>query len=194
MSRLRTTVFGGSFNPIHNGHIRLSRHILQEGLADEVWLLISPQNPLKQRDDLLDEDLRLHLAETALRNEPHIRASDFEFGLPRPSYTWNTLRALSQTYAERDFSLLIGADNWHIFDRWAHAADILAHYPLLIYPREGYAIDPKALPQTVRMVDAPLFPYSSTEVRQALAAGQDCSEMLPEAVRQEIEAQRLYLP
>lgn len=187
MTLVRTTIFGGSFNPIHNGHIRLSRHILDLGLTDEVWLLVSPQNPLKQKKGLLHEKLRLKLAKLALENEPHIHASDFEFSLPRPSYTWLTLRALHEKYPKRCFSLLIGADNWLIFNQWAHANDILENYQILIYPREDYIINSKELPASVTLIkNAPIFPYSSTQIRQALKAGKDCSEMLPNIVAREL--------
>lgn len=188
MTKLRTTIFGGSFNPIHNGHIRLSRHIINMSLTDEVWLLVSPQNPLKQKKVLLDEKLRFELAEKALENEPHIHASDFEFSLPRPSYTWNTLCELSRAYPKRSFSLLIGADNWLIFDKWAHADDILHKYSILVYPREGYPINKSTLPTSVKLIDAPIFPYSSTQIREALSVGKDCSNMVPEIIAQKLKS------
>lgn len=188
----RTTVFGGSFNPIHIGHINLSRHLLKEGLTDEVWLLISPQNPLKKQAGLIDEQTRLHLAQLALEDEEGITPSDFEFTLPRPSYTWNTLNALKKTYTDRLFSLLIGADNWAIFNRWAHYEDILRHYPIFIYPRIGCEINVHALPESVKMVQAPTFPYSSTEIRQAIARGSAFKDMLPPKVYQQIQELKLY--
>lgn len=188
----RTTVFGGSFNPIHIGHINLSRHLLKEGLTDEVWLLISPQNPLKKQTGLIDEQTRLHLAQLALEDEEGITPSDFEFTLPRPSYTWNTLNALKKTYTDRLFSLLIGADNWAIFNRWAHYEDILRHYPIFVYPRIGFEINVKTLPESVKMVQAPMFPYSSTEIRQAIARGSSVKDMLPPKVYQQIRELKLY--
>lgn len=168
MAHIRTAILGGSFNPIHKGHIALARHILHQGLADEVWLLVSPQNPLKNNSALLPEGLRLRLAQIAVANESQIKASDFEFHLSRPSYTWNTLCALTQEYPERDFMLTIGADNWLIFDQWAHHDEIRANYPIIVYPREGYSIDPSSLPDSVHYLDSPLYPYSSTEIRAAL--------------------------
>lgn len=188
----RTTVFGGSFNPIHIGHINLSRQLLKEGLTDEVWLLISPQNPLKKQASLIDEQTRLHLAQLALEDEEGITPSDFEFTLPRPSYTWNTLNALEKTYPDRLFSLLIGADNWAIFNRWAHYEDILRHYPIFVYPRIGCKINVHALPESVKMVQAPTFPYSSTEIRQAIARGSAFKDMLPPKVYQQIQELKLY--
>lgn len=188
----RTTAFGGSFNPIHIGHINLSRQLLKEGLTDEVWLLISPQNPLKKQAGLIDEQIRLHLAQLALEDEEDITPSDFEFTLPRPSYTWNTLNALEKTYPDRLFSLLIGADNWAIFNRWAHYEDILRHYPIFVYPRIGCEINVHALPESVKMVQAPTFPYSSTEIRQAIARGSAFKDMLPPKVYQQIQELKLY--
>lgn len=179
MTRIRTAIFGGSFNPIHNGHVALARQIVQDKLADEVWLLISPQNPLKKQKDLLNENSRLRLAESALANDPKITASDFEFHLPRPSYTWNTLCELSKAYPDREFILLIGADNWLIFNNWAHYEDIVKNYPILIYPREGYDINKSELPASVHFIDAPLFTYSSTDVRRVLA---DYKKMVPPAI------------
>ena len=111
-------LFGGSFNPIHNGHVRLAKSLLQEAALDEVWFLVSPQNPFKQDQQLLDDDKRLQLVRLALKEEPQLMASDFEFHLPKPSYTWNTLQALEQEYPERKFTLLIGGDNWEAFDKW----------------------------------------------------------------------------
>ena len=130
-------LFGGSFNPIHNGHVRLAKSLLQEAALDEVWFLVSPQNPFKQDQQLLDDDKRLQLVRLALKEEPQLMASDFEFHLPKPSYTWNTLQALEQEYPERKFTLLIGGDNWEAFDKWYRYEDILKRYPIIVYPREG---------------------------------------------------------
>ena len=185
-SPIRTAIFGGSFNPIHNGHIRLARQVITEGHADEVWLLVSPQNPLKQHQSLQPEAIRLELTRRALAAEPQLIASDFEFTLPRPSYTWNTLCALHEAYPDRQFSLLIGADNWALFDRWAHPQDILANFPLLVYPRPDYPLSPEALPPSVHLIQAPLFPYSSTDVRQAVQSGAAITEMVPECIREEV--------
>lgn len=187
MTPLRTALFGGSFNPLHLGHVRLAEKVLKEGLSDEVWLMISPHNPLKQQSDLLDENLRLRLAQKALSDHEQILASDFEFHLPRPSYTWQTLVALRETYPERTFSLLIGADNWLIFDRWAHYKDILATCPLIIYPRSGYPIDAETLPPSTHLLNAPLFPYSSTDIRKAVAQDEDIRHMVSESIVDDVK-------
>lgn len=188
---IRTGIFGGSFNPIHKGHTNLAKAILQQGLTDEVWLMVSPQNPLKQQHELLPEQARLHLARLAVKDLPGITACDFEFQLPRPSYTWQTLRALRATYPNRDFSLIIGADNWHIFPQWAHHEELLT-YNIIMYPREGYPVDSHLLPPNVQMVEAPLFPYSSTQIRQAIQQKDDVREMICPDVLQEIRAKGYF--
>jgi len=132
---IRTGIFGGSFNPIHNGHIALARQLLTTAGLDEIWFMVTPQNPLKQAGNLLDDDVRLQLVRQALDGEPQLKASDFEFHLPRPSYTWNTLCALSRDYPDRQFVLIIGGDNWKLFPLWYRSADILANYTVVVYPR-----------------------------------------------------------
>lgn len=134
-------IFGGSFNPIHVGHIALAKSLRQQAGLDEVWFLVSPQNPFKTAaTDLLDDRLRYQLTAEALKDEPGLVASDYEFRLPKPSYTWHTLQALSHDYPDVAFTLLIGGDNWAAFDKWYHADDIMANYPIVVYPREGSQI------------------------------------------------------
>lgn len=190
---IRTAVFGGSFNPVHYGHINLAKEILRQDLADEVWLMVSPRNPLKQQADLLDEQTRLRLARLALADVPGVFASDDEFSLPRPSYTWKTLDALRSKYPDRAFFLVIGGDNWQLFPRWARADYIIAHYPIIVYPRPGYDLDEQSLPPSVRVLrSVPLFPYSSTEVRAALRSGADVSAMVPPEIEKAIKLEKLY--
>ena len=113
---INTGIFGGSFNPIHNGHIALAKHILLLAGLDEIWFVVSPQNPFKSTDsDLLADHFRLELTRLALADEPHLVANDYEFRLPKPSYMWHTLQAMSYDYPNRTFTLLIGADNWMRF-------------------------------------------------------------------------------
>lgn len=183
-------IFGGSFNPVHVGHIALARSVVQQHLADEVWLLVSPQNPLKQQMGLLPEQQRLNLVRKALEHEYGVEVSDFEFHLPRPSYTWNTLQALSAAYPDVEFSLLIGADNWLLFNRWAHPDDILANYRLLVYPREGCVVNEASLPIGVSLIEAPLFPLSSTDIRNLVREGKSIHGFVPAVIEQDV--QRLY--
>lgn len=179
---IRTGIYGGSFNPIHNGHIAIAKDMLSLGAIDEVWLMVSPQNPLKQAADLLDDNLRLDMTRHAVEGIKGIKVSDYEFRLPRPSYMWNTLQHLSHDYPDRQFYLLIGADNWQVFDRWYHANDIISHYPIRIYPRRGYDIDTASLPPTVTLVDTGLYDVSSTQVRDMIRHGEDPSLLIPQSI------------
>lgn len=178
----RVALFGGSFNPIHNGHIALAKAVLEANLADEVWLMVSPQNPLKQQADLCDETTRLFLARKALKGNEKIKVSDFEFHLPRPSYTWNTLQALHEVYPNVSFSLLIGGDNWQCFNRWAHCDEILANYSIIVYPRVESDVDEQSLPANVTLLHLPLFPYSSTDVRNMVKRGECITAYVPSTI------------
>lgn len=175
-------IYGGTFNPPHYGHLRLARTFLKQAALDEVWLMVSPQNPFK-RDALLPPDAeRLRWVEAAVGGEPGLRASDFEFSLPKPSYTWATLQALTAAYPGHRFSLLVGGDNWAAFDRWSHPDDILAHHDLYVYPRPDYPLDEQALPPRVHLLRGELLPVSSTDIRQRLATGQTVEGLVPPAV------------
>ena len=189
---MRIGLFGGSFNPIHYGHIRLARQLLALAALDEVWFVVSPQNPLKQQTDLLDDDLRLQMVEMALQREKGLRASDIEFRLPRPSYTWNTLQKLRQEHPGDEFTLLIGGDNWERFPLWYRADDIVRDYNIVVYPRTGSDIDERRLPPTVRIVRTRRINISSTMIRQRIALGQTLSRLVPKAVADFIEQHRLY--
>ena len=132
-------IFGGSFNPIHTGH-RIGEKPLREGGTGRSVVHGLPMNPFKKAaTDLLDDHLRLEMVEKALENEPQLKACDYEFRLPKPSYTWHTLQAISKDYPECEFTLLIGGDNWAAFDKWYHHDDILAHYPIVVYPAKAPA-------------------------------------------------------
>ena len=166
---LTTGIYGGSFNPIHVGHTALAEWLVREGYVDELWLMVSPQNPLKVNAELMPEALRLRLARLAVEGLKGVRVTDFECRLPRPSYMVYTLAALRVTYPEREFVLVIGADNWQRFSQWHHADEILAHHRVIVYPRPGTELNPADLPHGVQLVDAPLFDISSTEIREAIA-------------------------
>ena len=182
MSKIRTGIYGGSFNPIHNGHIAIARAMTTRAGLDEVWLVVSPQNPLKPAGSLLADEKRLLMVQTAVSAIPGVTATDYEFHLPRPSYMWNTLQSLSRDFPERDFTLLIGADNWAVFHRWYRADDIIAHYPIAIYPRTGYPIDTASLPPNVKLIDTGLYDISSTQVRELIARGGDITGLVPDSV------------
>lgn len=179
---IKTGLFGGSFNPIHKGHVALASKLLRETGLDEVWFLVTPQNPWKQESDLLDDDKRLEMVRLALEGKKGLIASDFEFHLPKPSYTWNTLQALSAAYPDRRFTLLVGGDNWERFDHWYEHDKILAQYEITIYPRKGSKIDRQQLPANVRLVRTRLINISSTEIRQRVHDGLPIDDMVPKAI------------
>lgn len=171
--KLKTGIFSGSFNPIHIGHLALANYLCEfEGL-DEVWFMVSPHNPLKEQADLWPDDLRLTWVQLSIEGYPKFRDSDFEFHLPRPSYTIDTLDQLKATYPDREFILIIGSDNWAIFNQWREPERIISENKLLIYPRPGFPLDKEKLPPTVRLAHSPTFDISSTFIRRALADGKD---------------------
>ncbi|HRS67911.1 MAG TPA: nicotinate (nicotinamide) nucleotide adenylyltransferase [Paludibacteraceae bacterium] len=187
---MRIGLYFGSFNPIHNGHIGLSNYLLTSDL-EEVWLIVSPHNPLKESAHLLDDKLRFEMARLAVKNNPKIQVSEVEFGLPKPSYTINTLNYLSIHYPQHEFVLLIGADNVETFDKWRDYEGILNRFKVLVYPREGFPKFSDKFPQ-MRFIDAPLFHVSSTEIRERLQRGEDCSNLMPAEVIHFINTHRLY--
>lgn len=178
-------LFCGSFNPIHNGHVGLAKYILEHSKLEEIWLVISPNNPLKAPGTLLDEHIRLELAEMALHNEPNIRPCDREFTLSKPNYTVNTLRTLSREFPDDTFTLIIGSDNMAIFDRWREWEYIIANYPIIVYPREGDDIGAlqKQYPK-MQVVEAPLFPISATQIRRKICQKEDIHEWVHPSVEQ----------
>lgn len=164
----RVGLFGGSFNPIHYGHTGLAQYILENTDIQQVWLMVSPQNPLKKRADLMPDETRLRLAREATASMPNIRVCDIEMQLPVPSYTLNTLNVLKEMYPAIEFTLIIGSDNVFVFDRWYGYKEILENFPILVYPREGYdaaELISTRYPQMRLLSDAPLFPISSTQIR-----------------------------
>lgn len=187
---MMTGVFGGSFNPIHNAHIALGRHLLKETGLDEIWFVVSPQNPLKQQEGLMPDDFRMEMARKALKNEDGLKACDYEMHLPKPSYMWVTLQNMSRDWPDREFALIIGSDNWLDFSRWHRAGDIIRHYRIIIYPRPGYPVDKAALPATVTLADTPFIDISSTEIRRRMSAGEDYSQLVPPVVAKMLEENR----
>ena len=190
---IKTGIFGGSFNPIHNGHISLARQLKEKAGLDEVWLMVSPQNPMKRQTDLLSDEARLQMARLALKHEPGIIASDYEMHLPKPSYTWLTLQSLSRDYPDRQFVLMIGGDNWAIFHRWFHADDILQNYQVVVYPRRDEQPVEKSLPAGVTIVEAELLDVSSTEIRQRIREGRSIQKLVPPSVAAFIKQEGYYV-
>lgn len=192
---MRIAIYGGSFNPIHTGHTSLAQSLIEQGLADEVWLLVSPLNPLKQSDtsQFAPYHHRLRMAEIAASHLHGVRATDFENHLPIPSYMVHTLEALQQSYPQHSFTLVIGADNWERFPQWYQSQTILQRHALLIYNRPGYDIPPESIQgRNIRIVNTPLYDISSTQLRQAISTGADTGSWLPKGVKEYITGNHLY--
>lgn len=175
-------IFSGSFNPIHIGHLALANYICEFEDFNEIWFLVSPQSPLKSKNDLYPESQRLSWVKTAIRDYPKFKASDFEWNLPKPFYTINTLRALRKNFPENSFHLIIGSDNWKIFDRWKDYQDILNEFNVLVYPRRG-SENIIFSHENVKVCLAPMIDISSTFIRNAIKEGKDIRFFLPEGVK-----------
>ena len=187
--KLKTGIYSGSFNPIHIGHLALANWLCEFGGMDEIWFLVTPHNPLKKRDELMDDNLRYQMVKAAVGDYSKFKASDFEFNLPKPNYTITTLRSLQQAYPDRVFHLIIGADNWASIEQWKDYQALLSEFPILIYPRKGFDIRIPEHYSHIRQVDAPLIEISSTFIRQALNTGKDVRFFIPEAIRKTLLAE-----
>ncbi len=191
---MRIGIFGGSFDPIHIGHAIIAQHIISCGAVDRLWFMVSPVNPLKvgKMRQVADTD-RLRMVEMVTRPMEGVETSAFEFTMPRPSYTIDTLNALQAKFPDDEFYLVTGGDNWQIFDKWRNSEEILAKYHLIVYPRLGYEVKiPDELKDRVTLVDAPIIELSSTQIRKRLACGLSARYYVPDAVLNYIEKHHLY--
>jgi nicotinate-nucleotide adenylyltransferase len=182
---MKTGLFFGSFNPIHIGHMAIANYIAEYTDLREIWFVVSPQNPLKPRDSLLDDRDRYYLVELAIGNDHRFRASDIEFSLARPSYTIDTMTYLSEKYPEREFTLIMGEDNLNTLHKWKNAAELVKRYPLIVYPRlnpgrkSSMKLQDILVKASVTEVKAPLMEISGTFIRQAIREGKDLSWYVP---------------
>lgn len=182
MGKMKTGIYSGSFNPIHIGHLALANWLCEFGGLDELWFMVTPHNPIKARAQLIDDRLRLEMVAAAIDDYPKFKVSDFEFQLPQPTYTIDTLRALANTYPEREFHLVMGSDNWQIINRWKEHERLLNDYHIIVYPRLGYPVG-KISRSNIVAVNAPIIEISSTMIREACREGRDVRFLLPEKVR-----------
>ena len=188
-------ILGGSFNPVHIGHLMLASYLKQFAGLDAVWLTLSPLNPLKTHPGALIPDLeRLQMLKIATQNAVEgIGVCDIELSMPRPSYTINTLKVLSRRYPRKRFKLIVGSDNWRIFEQWKDYQTILDDYGVIVYPRPGYPV-PNRYEDGMEVVDAPLSSLSSTFVRSAISRGKDMTYFFPAGVYEYICQRGLYIP
>lgn len=189
---MKVGLFFGSFNPIHMGHLIIAQAALNETDLHRIWMVVSPQNPLKAKKNLLSEYHRLRMVELALGGHPEIHASNVEFLLPKPSYTIDTLLHLDEKYPSYDFSIIMGEDNLKHIHRWKNFEALLRHYPVHVYPRLGYEGNHfERYPQVSRF-EMPLLDISATRMRNMLKEGKSIRYLTPDNVFHYIEENTLY--
>jgi nicotinate-nucleotide adenylyltransferase len=179
---MKIAIYAGSFNPIHNGHLAIAKEVLHQGAAEQIWFLVSPQNPLKVNSQLLPEQDRLEMVRLAIEGEPNLIASDYEFYLPRPSYTILTLDGLKKDFPEHHFVLLIGGDNLSIFHKWVEHQRIISDFGLIIYPRPGYESADLLKFENTTYLAAKLLDISATELREKARKGESIDSLTPTKV------------
>lgn len=182
---MKIGLYFGSFNPIHNGHLIIATHILQHTALDQIWFVVSPQNPFKQSATLLNEYHRLHLVQQAIEGETKLKASNIEFSLPRPSYTIDTLTYLEEKYPENSFSIIMGSDSYQNIAKWKGSDLLQKKYQILVYQRPGFLIA-EDVAKNATVLNAPMLDISSTTIRKLIEAGQSIRYMVPDAVNEEI--------
>lgn len=185
-------IYSGSFNPIHHGHLMLASYLVTFGELDELWLLVSPQNPLKPKAELLDDQHRLEMARLAVGDDPFIKVSDVEIHLPRPSYTINTLQHLSEQYPDNQFVFVCGMDSLQNLDKWKDYEKILENYPILVFPRKGYDGGELIKHPSVRVVETPIIELSSTFIRNCIANNINVRHFIPENAYNYLTNNNLY--
>ena len=188
---MKIGLFFGSFNPIHIGHLIIANIMQDQTDLDEVWFVVSPQNPFKKQQSLLHEFDRLRMVELAIADHFHFRATDVEFHMPRPSYTIDTLTLLSEKFPNHTFKLIVGGDNLTHFHKWKNHEVILAEYGLYVYPRPGES--PSRDHPQIHFVKAPLMDISATFIRNSVKTGHSVKYLLPDAVEDYIRDKKLFV-
>ena len=173
-------IYSGSFNPVHHGHVMLASYLVEFSDLDELWFVVSPQNPFKKKADLLDDDERLKMVELAIEGDERLRVCDIEMHLPTPSYTINTLTALSEQYLDCRFVFICGMDSLQSFGGWREYQRILDNYQLLVFPREGYDGGDLVNHPSVTILKTPIVEISSTFIRRCVKEGRDVRHFMPE--------------
>ena len=186
-------IYSGSFNPIHHGHVMLANYLVEFSDLDELWFVVSPQNPLKKKEDLLDDDERLKMVQLAVADDPRFFVSDIEMHLPTPSYTINTLTALSGQYPDNQFVFICGMDSLQNFKNWREYQKILDNYELLVFPRAGYDGGELINYPSVTVLKTPILEISSTFIRQGIKEGHDVRHFMPEKAFNYLKQNRFYL-
>lgn len=192
-------LFFGSFNPIHIGHLILANYILENSDMDELWFVVSPQNPFKDKKSLLADHNRLDMVQLAVKNYPKMRASNVEFSLPKPSYTIDTLTYLKEKYPNYSFALIMGEDNLDSLPKWKNAEKLMSDYQIIVYPRtfEGgtstsLSVSKIKNQENINIINAPIIELSATEIRKMIKEGKNVRPMLPPEVFEYLDGSSFY--
>ncbi len=189
---MKIGLFFGSFNPIHVGHLIIANFMATQTDLAQVWLVVSPQNPLKPKSSLARDYDRLHMVTLGIGDNPHLRATDIEFKLPKPSYTIDTLTYLKEKYPQHEFVLIMGGDNLATLSKWKNYEQILRGYPIYVYSRPKYDLGEFATHPSISLFDAPMMDISATYIRKCLVEDKSVRYLVPEAVAQYLESVKLY--
>ena len=179
---MKIGLFFGSFNPIHHGHLIIGQYMLDQAKLDEVWYVVSPQNPLKKGKDIMDAPHRLKMVEAAIKDNPKFKACDVEFNMPTPSYTAYTLKKLTEENPKIEFLLIMGTDNLQHLEKWKDHEEILMNHEILAYFREGFPGGEFAKNQKVRVMKGPMLNISATYIRGIVRMGRSIKYLVPDAV------------
>ncbi len=189
---MKVGLFFGTYNPIHVGHLIIANYMANHTELEEVWLIVSPHNPLKEKSTLLNEYDRLHLVELAIRDNDKLKVSNIEFSLPKPSYTIHTLTYLKEKHPQHDFNLIMGSDNLKTFHKWMNYEKILAEHKIFLYNRPKYSEGELINHPHVFSFDVPLLSISASFIRKSLKAGKSIKYLVTEPVEQYIDEMNLY--
>jgi nicotinate-nucleotide adenylyltransferase len=189
---MKIGLYFGSFNPIHHGHLIIANYVLESCDLDQVWFVVSPQNPLKPTSSLLNEYHRLFLVNVSIEGESKLRATDIEFKLPRPSFTIDTLTYLQEKYPNHQFSLIMGSDSYSNLPKWKNYQQILKNYKIYVYIRSGYENIQKLPEAKVTVLKAPLLQISATHIRDNVRRGKSIRFLVPDKVMEEIDRNGYY--
>ncbi len=192
VNQMKIGLFCGSFNPVHSGHMIIANYMVEFTDLDQVWMVVSPHNPLKPAVELINDYQRLKLVQLAIDGHKKIKASDVEFALPKPSYTLNTLNYLAENYKQHTFVLIIGSDNLDLFDKWKDHDKILSNYELYVYPRLNSTVNKYTQNKNVKIIDAPVVEISSTFIRNSIKQKKDVRHFLPLRVFEYVDDLGLY--
>jgi nicotinate-nucleotide adenylyltransferase len=188
---MKIGLFFGSFNPIHNGHLIIANQILNHTDCKKIWFVVSPQNPLKEKESLLNQYDRLHMVNLAIENNPSFKSCDVEFKLPLPSYTIDTLQYLNEKYPQHHFSLIMGSDNLNTIHKWKNYETLLKYYTIFVYKR-GNATDKYNKMDSIKILDFPFLDISSTYIRQLVREKKSVRYFLPDTVDEYIRTNQYY--